>query len=43
MGSGDGTTVHIEFNDKGKRINVDEEMWGRVGGYELSYFIEAEE
>ena len=42
-GSGDGTTVHIEFDDQGKRINVDEEMWGRVGGYELSYFVEAEE
>ena len=41
MGSGDGMTVHMEFNDNGRVTRVDEEMWGSVGGYELSYFIEA--
>ena len=41
MGSGDGMTVHMEFNNNGQIKRVDEEMWGSVGGYELSYFIEA--
>ena len=41
MGSGDGMTVHMEFNDNGLVKRVDEEMWGSVGGYELSYFIES--
>ena len=41
MGSGDGMTVHMEFNDNGRVTRVDEEMWGSVTGYELSYFIEA--
>jgi len=41
MGSGDGMTVHIEFNNNGTVSRVDEEMWGSVNGYELSYFIEA--
>jgi len=40
MGSGDGMTVHIEFNDAGKITRVDEEMWGSVNGSELTYFIE---
>ena len=43
MGSGDGMTVHMEFNDNGRITRVDEEMWGSVGGYELSYFIETPE
>ena len=41
MGSGDGMTVHLEFNDSGILNRVDEEMWGSVSGSELSYFIEA--
>ena len=41
MGSGDGMTVHMEFNDNGLMKRVDEEMWGSIDGYELSYFIEA--
>jgi len=41
MGSGDGMTVHIEFNNDGRLISIDEEMWGSVSGDELSYFIEA--
>lgn len=41
MGSGDGMTVHMEFNDNGRVTRVNEEMWGSVTGYELSYFIEA--
>jgi hypothetical protein len=43
MGSGDGMTVHMEFNDNGRITKVDEEMWGSVTGYELSYFIETPE
>lgn len=43
MGSGDGMTVHMEFNDNGLIKRVDEEMWGSVGGHELSYFIETPE
>jgi len=42
MGSGDGMTVHIEFDDNGRCTRVDEEMWGSLGGNELSYFIEAD-
>lgn len=40
MGSDDGMTVHMEFNDNGTVTRVDEDMWGSVNGYELSYFIE---
>jgi len=40
MGSGDGMTVHTEFNDNGRVTRVDEEMWGSISGRELSYFIE---
>jgi hypothetical protein len=40
MGSGDGMTVHMEFNDNGRVTRVDEEMWGSISGRELSYFIE---
>lgn len=42
MGSGDGMTVHMEFNDAGRITRVDEEMWGSVSGEELSYFVEKE-
>ena len=40
MGSGDGMTVHMEFNDNGKITRVNEDMWGSMSGHELSYFIE---
>ncbi len=42
MGSGDGTTVHIEFNNDGRIVKIDEEMWGTVSGDELSYFVECD-
>jgi len=38
MGSGDGTTVHCEFDNNGVITRIDEEMWGSVSGRELSYF-----
>jgi len=41
MGSGDGMTLHLEFNDSGILNRVDEEMWGSLDGSKLSYFIEA--
>ena len=41
MGSGDGMTLHLEFNNAGRSISVSETMWGSVSGEELSYFIEA--
>ena len=40
MGSGDGMTLHLEFNNNGKIVTVNEEMWGSFNGNELSYFIE---
>jgi hypothetical protein len=40
MGSGDGTTVHTEFELDGKNICVNDEMWGSVNGEELIYFAE---
>ena len=40
MGSGDGMTLHLEFNNNGAIIKVDEEMWGSVSGAELSWFEE---
>jgi len=38
MGSGDGMTVHWEFNKDGTIIRVDDEMWGSVAGSELIGF-----
>lgn len=38
MGSGDGTTVHLEFERDGTKITVNDEMWGSVSGDELVYF-----
>lgn len=38
MGSGDGTTVHLEFERDGAKITVNDEMWGSVSGDELAYF-----
>jgi hypothetical protein len=40
MGSGDGMTLHWEFNKEGKVTTVDDEMWGSVGGQELVQFEE---
>ena len=40
MGSGDGTTVHVEFELDGKKICVNDDMWVSVSGEELVYFEE---
>jgi hypothetical protein len=40
MGSGNGMTAHWEFNDNGKIITVDDQMWGSVNGKELAGFME---
>jgi len=40
MGSGDGMTVHWEFELDGNKLTVDDEMWGSVGGQELIGFRE---
>ena len=42
MGSGDGMTAHWEFDDRGQRRTVDDEMWGSVSGTELAYFVESD-
>ena len=38
MGSGDGMTLHWEFNKNGVIIQVDDEMWGSVDGSGLIGF-----
>jgi len=38
MGSGDGMTVHWEFNNGGKVTRIDDAMWGSVSGKELTHF-----
>jgi hypothetical protein len=38
MGSGDGMTVHWEFNKDGKITTINDEMWGSVKGRELIYY-----
>jgi len=38
MGSGDGMTLHWEFNNDGKVIIIDNEMWGSINGDELCGF-----
>jgi hypothetical protein len=38
MGSGNGKTLHWEFDNKGKKITIDDEMWGSVNGNELIGF-----
>ncbi len=41
MGSGDGMTLHWEFNLDGV-ITVEEElMWGTLSGSELTWFVES--
>jgi len=37
-GSGDGMTVHWEFNNGGKVTAISDEMWGSIRGKELTYF-----
>jgi hypothetical protein len=38
MGSGDGMTLHWEFELNGKIHRIDDEMWGSMGGTELVGF-----
>lgn len=38
MGSGDGMTVHWEFNKDGTIKTIEDEMWGSVSGSELTYY-----
>jgi len=38
MGSGDGMTLHWEFELNGKIRRIDDEMWGSVSGAELVGF-----
>jgi len=38
MGSGDGMTLHWEFELNGKIRRIDDEMWGSVNGTELVGF-----
>ena len=40
MGSGDGMTLHWEFNKEGKVTTVNDEMWGSYSGQELAQFEE---
>ena len=41
MGSGDGMTLHWEFNLDGVITTENDEMWGSVSGSELTWFVEA--
>jgi len=38
MGSGDGMTIHWEFEKDGVITRIDDEMWGSVSGKELLGF-----
>ena len=38
MGSGDGMTIHWEFELNGKIRRIDDEMWGSISGEELVGF-----
>lgn len=40
MGSGDGMTLHWEFNLNGIITTETDEMWGSLSGSELAWFIE---
>lgn len=40
MGSGDGMTLHWEFNKGGKITTFGDAMWGSVSGQELTQFEE---
>ena len=41
MGSGDGMTLHWEFNLDGNITTETDEMWGSLSGSELTWFKEA--
>ena len=43
MGSGDGMTIHWEFEKDGIISRIDDEMWGSVSGAELLGFKEVQE
>jgi hypothetical protein len=43
MGSGDGMTIHWDFEKDGIVSRIDDEMWGSVGGAELLGFKEVVE
>ena len=38
MGSGDGMSIHWEFNNNGTVVRVDDDMWGSISGQELAGF-----
>jgi DNA-binding NtrC family response regulator len=38
MGSGDGMTLHWEFNNNGHMLTIDDAMWGSISGKELTYY-----
>ena len=38
MGSGDGMTVHWEFNKDDKITTINDAMWGSISGKELTYY-----
>ena len=40
MGSGDGMTLHWEFNIDGKVYTESDDMWGSIDGEELMYYKE---
>lgn len=40
MGSGDGMTIHWEFELLGNKITIDDDMWGHRPGQELLGFRE---
>ena len=40
MGSGDGMTIHWEFELLGNKVTVDDDMWGPRPGQELLGFRE---
>jgi hypothetical protein len=42
MGSGDGMTIHWEFEKDGIVSRIDDEMWGTVDGAKLLGFKELE-
>ena len=41
MGSGDGMTLHWEFNLDGVITTENDEMWGTLSGSELTWFVES--
>lgn len=41
MGSGDGMTLHWEFNLDGVITVEEDAMWGTLSGSELTWFVES--